>query len=324
MLLLGPALLLARRWWVLADVNPVGQLALECFHLLVQLTDLFLIVPVQVQRVLQGDQVLQPIIPFQRFYDSFLAGSHPRISQLGECPQIPLPGQNGIDNRQAGDARYVANHMAQLDIHLLQRFLHVLDMFRRKPNQFAAIPQQRPHPANGLLRPVGPRSKPTECRNCNHWQSSTSVFFPGTFLKCRALTRHTSNLSSASTCPNGIQYTPVDSIATLRMPHCFSHAAICRRLSVKLSKQRTGSASRSAGTATKISVAPISMPAVSACRMGSESTCFTPFLARFLRSALRAAFRTRLTDLVCFAIGCLRFFDQPQRRPRAYDENAFS
>src|ERR1039457_3558883 len=55
---------------------------------------------------------------------------------------------------------------------------------------------------------------------------------------------------------------------------------------------------RSAGTATKISVAPISMPAVSACRMGSESTCFTLLGAlsplRLAGCIPHAAYRSRL------------------------------
>ena len=33
------------------------------------------------------------------------------------------------------------------------------------------------------------RSKPTECRYWSHWQSETSVFRPGTFFTCCALTR---------------------------------------------------------------------------------------------------------------------------------------
>ena len=34
------------------------------------------------------------------------------------------------------------------------------------------------------------RSSPTEWRYCNHWQSCQSVLRPGTFFRCRALTRH--------------------------------------------------------------------------------------------------------------------------------------
>jgi len=144
--------------------------------------------------------------------------------------------------------RYAADRMPQLDIHLLQRFQHVLDMFRRKPNQFRRDTATACAP-RGWLAPAGrtPAANQPSAENCDHWQSSTSVFFPGTFLKCRAL---------------------------------------------------TGSASRSAGTATKISVAPISMPAVSAYGIGNESL-FYPLLGalpplRLAGCIPYAAYRSRL------------------------------
>src|SRR5271170_3131676 len=59
----------------------------------------------------------------------------------------------------------------------------------------------------------------------------------------------------------GIQYTPVDSMATLVMPHLPSQSAMRSKSSVKVSKLRTGCASRSAGTATYTFVAPTSRPA---------------------------------------------------------------
>ncbi len=86
---------------------------------------------------------------------------------------------------------------------------------------------------------------------------------PGTFFTWRAFTRHTSNPRSSKTWNSGIQYTPVDSIATVLIPHCSSQSANAYRSCVNVGKQRTFSAARSAGTATKISVAPISIPAAS-------------------------------------------------------------
>ena len=39
---------------------------------------------------------------------------------------------------------------------------------------------------------------------CSHWQSSTSLLRPGTFLTCRALTRCTSNPAASSISNRGI------------------------------------------------------------------------------------------------------------------------
>jgi hypothetical protein len=67
----------------------------------------------------------------------------------------------------------------------------------------------------------------------------------------------------------GIQYTPVDSIATVRTLHDCSQSANWCKSRVNVSNDRTDSTSRSAGTATKISSAPISTPAASGCITGS-------------------------------------------------------
>ena len=53
-------------------------------------------------------------------------------------------------------------------------------------------------------------------------------------------------------------------MATVRTPHCSSQSAKLSRSTVKVGKVRTGSGSRSGGTATAISCDPMSMPAASA------------------------------------------------------------
>ncbi len=123
------------------------------------------------------------------------------------------------------------------------------------------------------------RSKPTECKYCSHWQSETSVFRPGTFFTCCALTRQTSSPRASRIWYTGIQYTLVDSIATERIPHCSSQSARTWRSRVNVGKLRTGCGSRSAATATYNSLAPTSMPAASGCNTGKVSHLLLLFLA---------------------------------------------
>ena len=85
---------------------------------------------------------------------------------------------------------------------------------------------------------------------CSHWQSSTSDLRPETFLTWRALTSSTVKPRESSNSYSGIQYTPVDSIATVSTPHASSQSARRCRSTVKLWNSRTGSSSRSGGTAT--------------------------------------------------------------------------
>jgi len=96
---------------------------------------------------------------------------------------------------------------------------------------------------------------------CSHWQSSTSDLRPDTFFTCRALTSSTVKPRASSSSNSAIQYTPVDSIATVSMPHSASQSARRSSSPVKLRNSRTGSSSRSGGTATKWLALPMSMPA---------------------------------------------------------------
>ena len=105
------------------------------------------------------------------------------------------------------------------------------------------------------------RSNPTECRNCNHWQSCQSVRRPGTFFMWRAFTKQGRMPGCSRISNSGIQYTPVDSRATVVTPHCSSQSVKRSRSSVKVANTRTGLSSRSGGTATNISSAPTSIPA---------------------------------------------------------------
>jgi hypothetical protein len=84
----------------------------------------------------------------------------------------------------------------------------------------------------------------------SHWHSCTSVFRPGMFLVSRALTSVTWIPRCDRISHSGIQYTPVDCIATVSIPHCSSQSANAVRSAVKHPKVRTGSAARLGGTAT--------------------------------------------------------------------------
>ena len=62
------------------------------------------------------------------------------------------------------------------------------------------------------------RSNPTECKNCNHWHSCQSVRRPGTFFMWRAFTKQGRMPRCSRISNSGIQYTPVDSSATVFTP----------------------------------------------------------------------------------------------------------
>src|SRR5216684_9331733 len=111
---------------------------------------------------------------------------------------------------------------------------------------------------------------------CSHWQSSTSDLRPETFWTCRALTRYTVKPRDSNSSNSGIQYTPVDSMATVSTAHAESHSAKASRSSVKALNSRTGWSSRSGGTATKWLAEPTSIPA--ALGWATSSLCDTKSL----------------------------------------------
>jgi hypothetical protein len=107
----------------------------------------------------------------------------------------------------------------QLQIHERQRFLHVLDVSGRiiqQPFPMAQIGSQGGYIAAKAKELA--RSKPQACRRCNHCASLMSLLRPGTERVSRALATMTSRPALSRTSKTGIQYTPVDSMATVSMP----------------------------------------------------------------------------------------------------------
>ena len=88
-----------------------------------------------------------------------------------------------------------------------------------------------------------------------------SLLRPGTFFTWRAFTTYTCKPRASRISYTGIQYTPVDSIATVSTPQAVNQSARACRSGVKVPNLRTGSAVRSGATAAQISSLPISRPA---------------------------------------------------------------
>src|SRR5215211_8698704 len=78
----------------------------------------------------------------------------------------------------------------------------------------------------------------------------------------------------------GIQNTPVDSMATVSIPQATNQATSACKSGVNVANTRTGSASRSGGTAATISALPISRPAALGKTQANSSS--SRFLGVFL------------------------------------------
>src|SRR6266545_6049900 len=108
----------------------------------------------------QGKQMLLPPIALQRPCNGRLVVFTPIVPELGQRLSMALASQDGADDRQPGDASDVADHMLQLDVHLRQRFLHMLDMLGGMGKQHRALPQITAEDADLISRPEGASEQP--------------------------------------------------------------------------------------------------------------------------------------------------------------------
>ncbi len=115
-------------------------LQLGC-NLPVALGNLGVIEPVQFQGLGQLEDVLLPPMPPQRLGEGVLIRFHAWATKLRQLVGVPFAAHNSGDDVQTGLAGDVADHVLELDVHLGQRLLHVLDMMGGVPHQHGSLPQ---------------------------------------------------------------------------------------------------------------------------------------------------------------------------------------
>src|ERR1017187_9498070 len=169
--------------------------------------------------------------------------------------RIAFARQNGLENGLSGHPADIAQYIGQLDTHLRERLLYPLDVRYGCPYEIVALPPVGAHRADLLRRPerIPQQTVGVQLHQplaLLHVASCTSLFRPGRPFVSRALTRYTSKPAASRMSYTAIQYTPVDCIATVRIPHRFSHSAMAFSSTVVHPKHRTGWLSRVGGTAT--------------------------------------------------------------------------
>ena len=161
------------------------------------------------------------------------------------------PSQNGVDNRQAGQAGDIADDVMQLQVHLIQGLLHVIHMrgtpsVPGSPGGAAENAQRRPPAPDDKRRAANRLNAGTAAtgnrkhRYAGRARSSHVGHSPGT---PRSRAPPESGTEESST-PRLIPSRPFQSRI------CFSQSASAYRSCVNVGNERTFSASRSAGTAT--------------------------------------------------------------------------
>jgi hypothetical protein len=81
-----------------------------------------------------------PVVACQRLHDGCFAGFDAPVAQLSQPERIAFSGEDGIHNGQASGPRQVADHVVNLQIHLIQSPLHRLQVNGRQLNEILAVP----------------------------------------------------------------------------------------------------------------------------------------------------------------------------------------
>ena len=107
----------------------------------IALHDLGVVGVVKLQRLSESKHVLLTPVSGQRGSDLLLRGMAAPITIGGQHGRISFTRNHGADDAHAGFARHVGHHVMELNVHLHQRLLHVLDMCRRVVQQPVPLPQ---------------------------------------------------------------------------------------------------------------------------------------------------------------------------------------
>jgi hypothetical protein len=104
------------------------------------------------------------VMPRQRFGDVFGAAGAAWIAKPCEVDRIPLAGHDRPNDCQACRARDIGQHLGQLDIHLLQGFLHVLHMRGAIVEQRGVMTQKARNAHISASGRKEPLSRPQVCQ----------------------------------------------------------------------------------------------------------------------------------------------------------------
>jgi len=96
---------------------------------------------IQLEGLGQGEDVLLPVVADQRLAHRLDRGMAPHVAVGGQDGWVALACDDRPDDAHARHARDVGHDVMQLQVHLGQRLLHVLDVRRRVVQQPLALPQ---------------------------------------------------------------------------------------------------------------------------------------------------------------------------------------
>ena len=160
---------------------------------------------VQFERLGQSEDVLLPVVADQRLTHRLNGRMAPPVTVRGQDVWVALARHDRADDGHAGHASDVGDDMMQLQVHLHQRLLHVLDMRRRIVQQPLPLPEIGAQPRYFGLRPEAGAQQAVFVKTLQPLRVADVGLAPGTCFASRALTTITSNPRCSRISKTGIQ-----------------------------------------------------------------------------------------------------------------------
>lgn len=100
-------------------------------HLILAPDNVSLILAIELKRQLRCEQMLLSIVSHQAFRDGLSTRLNPVIAEFLQCVYVSVSREDRVQNCQPCRSSDVADDVVQLQVHLIQRPLHILNMAGR-------------------------------------------------------------------------------------------------------------------------------------------------------------------------------------------------
>lgn len=98
------------------------------------------------------EDMCRPVIPLERFGNGVLIRFDAIVPRRGSGLRIAFSRHNCTDNAHPRHTRHITHDVVQVEIHLIQRLLHVLNMFDRHLDEIVSMAEETAELADVLRR----------------------------------------------------------------------------------------------------------------------------------------------------------------------------
>jgi len=136
------------------------QCAEDALNFLIAGRDVLMCKIIQREGLGEREDMFRPVIPLQRFGNGVRTGCDAIVAILRSGTRVARSRDDRAENAHPRHACHITNNVVQVQIHLIQRLLHVLNMFDRHPDQIVSMAEETAELADVLRRTKRRRQQP--------------------------------------------------------------------------------------------------------------------------------------------------------------------